>query len=294
MSLDTFALFRPVQIVSENGFALYQPHTAGIGVNATVDTGVYGMLPGLASAFETSLVALDSNMEVTFVVDSTDSDYGKIKISTTTDSFKISWTNGTELRDALGFAGTESTSSTASSPYVLTGDNISKYSWWSLYGTADNKGWDLTVRDLYDGIKTRNGRSVGFRTGDEVYERRLSITGEDAERISRARATNSVESDGCLEWFVFKSLTEEPLIADSPVVTGLYLWYKSSTVVPISDYDTREGINELYTTDPDLFAFSSADLRGLSNISAQLPKSMIIYRAELRITKAEPPTWDEP
>ena len=291
MSIGRFALFRPFQITAGDSVTFYQPHTASSGTENIPGAGTCGQLPAIAKWLEDALQVDDANMSVTFITDKEDSNYGKLQCVTTTDSFKLGFT-GEALRDALGFDYDGVSSFT--SPYTLIAHNVSEFAWWSQFGTEDQAVWELSTQRLFDGQQTRTGRVVGNSTGDPLYRRTLKITAERAEKVLGSRAQASTDSDRCLETFVYKSLSSNTEVDDSVAPRGIYLWYDATTVVPTDDYDTREGVQELLTTDPDLFCFASSDTGGLTGIKAQIPGTMIYWRADLKLTRAHAETWDLP
>ena len=294
MSLDRFALFRPINVdTSSDSFGI-STTSGGAATAYTLSVGTYGHLPGMLAEFVDKADATVTDLSVSIISDGS-ADQGKVKFSSATFNFRIDWTDG-DLRDRLGFTGS-STTSTGSGPYTATATYRPQYSWFSDYGTADLGTWKSDPDEIFRGRIAQNGRLAGIQTGDVLRRWKLDVvhnearwTLESRDEVSVAQGATS-DAVRSLEYLVRQSKVVTPDTTADLNPRGCYLYYTATNIEISSDYTTREGI---YKDAAIANKFKFVSIEKMSEPRPSVPRSTRYWNVTLDLVTADPPTWDAP
>jgi len=257
----------------------------------TLPSGTYSNIGGLLNSLV--LEALDAGATGFDASIGTESNDFKIALEVTT-SQTLTW-NNTALRDALGYAGNFTISSTPTEA-----DYTPEYVWIPTFLNSDAGGFVKPQRDLFKGQMSQDGTLAGAPIGpNTVYKRDMGFNMELGTNVSRELSTSAIEDVRTLEYFMEHSRTAYPTNATSKNPKGFWFIPNITDFTAVVTSATEQwtaassGINFDYTSSPNKWVFCMPDVGGFNKWDSApgLPASRLRYNIALSFNTSTPPTF---
>jgi hypothetical protein len=287
---------RPINITSSD-CTLYAEEGSEGAQTITLSTGVYpniiALVGSLFNEFRNhSIGGLDFSFDDDFKIKLTNNGASNINL------YFAHASSSDVVRDLLGFSQTITTAIAASG--TLTATYIPEHVWLPSYNCSDTGSWYTKARDIYAGKKSKAGGLAGLATGPILKYRDYSFPHELATSVFKSHATDAYVQKRNLEAFDFAVRASVPTLAASPPTNYVWVWndvndaieYPNGTAnifdgTEYNDFTTWGGVDFLYTTSPDTYAWCSWTAAGIPVPTATIPGTNARQAVAVSVNTAE-------